>query len=78
LNESLESRSVTRRNTAVESPELACYEAGRDGFWIHRFLVHAGVKNVVVDSASIEVNRRERRAKSHRLDVIKLVCMLIR
>jgi transposase len=57
---------------------LSCYEAGRDGFWLHRFLAHSGVENLVVDSASIEVNRRRRRAKSDRLDVLKLVSMLIR
>jgi transposase len=57
---------------------LSCYEAGRDGFWIHRFLVHKGIQNIVVDSASIEVNRRKRRAKSDRLDAVKLVSMLIR
>jgi transposase len=57
---------------------ISCYEAGRDGFWLHRFLVHEGVRNLVVDSASIEVNRRRRRAKSDRLDATKLVSMLIR
>src|SRR5262245_15025242 len=39
---------------------VSCYEAGRDGFWIHRFLLSHGVDNIVVDSASIEVNRRNR------------------
>ena len=57
---------------------ISCYEAGRDGFWIHRFLLASGVENIVVDSASIEVNRRKRRAKSDRLDAIKLVAMLMR
>ena len=57
---------------------MGCYEAGRDGFWIHRFLVDVGVENVVVDSASIEVNRRQRRVKTDRLDARKLVSMLMR
>jgi transposase len=57
---------------------VSCYEAGRDGFWLHRFLEHANVQNTVIDSASIEVNRRRRRAKSDRLDAIKLLSMLIR
>jgi transposase len=57
---------------------LCCYEAGRDGFWLHRFLLAHGVQNQVVDSSSIEVNRRQRRAKSDRLDAVKLVQMLIR
>src|SRR5262249_36834625 len=51
---------------------------GRDGFWLHRSLTHEGVNDLVVDSASIEVNRRKRRAKSDRLDVNKLLSMLIR
>ena len=57
---------------------LSCYEAGREGFWLHRHLVSIGVRNRIVDSASIEVNRRKRRAKSDRLDATKLVSMLIR
>ena len=55
-----------------------CYEAGRDGFWLHRALADQGIDNLVVDAASIEVNRRARRAKSDRLDAAKLVTMLIR
>ena len=35
---------------------VGCYEAGRDGFWLHRYLTSAGVDNVIVDSSSIEVN----------------------
>jgi transposase len=57
---------------------VSCYEAGRDGFWIHRFLTQLGIRNRVVDSASIEVNRRKRRAKTDRLDALKLVQMLVR
>lgn len=57
---------------------LSCYEAGRDGFWLHRFLEASGVNNLVVDSASIEVNRRFRRVKTDRLDVGKLLTMLVR
>lgn len=56
----------------------SCYEAGWDGFWLHRFLVSQGVENVVVDSASIEVNRRYRRAKTDRLDAGKLLVLRIR
>jgi transposase len=57
---------------------LSCYEAGRDGFWIHRYLESQGIENLVVDSASLEVNRRKRRAKTDRIDVGKLLRMLIR
>jgi transposase len=57
---------------------VSCYEAGRDGFWLHRSLVAHSVQNHVIDSASIEVNRRQRRAKTDRLDVRKLLTMLLR
>ena len=60
------------------APVVSCYEAGRDGFWIHRALVALGVANRVVDSSSIEVNRRARRAKTDRIDAVKLVQMLVR
>jgi transposase len=56
----------------------SCYEAGRDGFWLHRCLIAQGIDNIVVDSSSIEVNRRARRAKTDRLDGDKLLAMLIR
>jgi transposase len=56
----------------------ACYEAGRDGWWLHRWLIEQGVDNIVVDSASIEVNRRARRAETDRLDGDKLLEMLLR
>lgn len=62
----------------TNAPVYSCYEAGRDGFWIHRMLEKIGVSNLVVDSASIEVNRRNRRAKTDRLDAKKLLSMLLR
>jgi transposase len=52
--------------------------AGRDGFWLHRWLIAQGIDNMVVDSASIEVNRRARRAKTDRLDGGKLLTILVR
>jgi len=61
-----------------DAPVRSCYEAGRDGFWLHRYLESQGIANVVVDSASIEVNRRARRAKSDRLDAAKLLTQLLR
>jgi transposase len=56
----------------------SCYEAGRDGFWIHRYLSSKGINNLIVDSSSIEVNRRKRRAKSDRLDAGNLLRLLMR
>jgi len=55
---------------------VSCYEAGRDGFWVHRALTALGITNVVVDSASIERTRRARQAKSDRLDTTALLSML--
>jgi transposase len=54
------------------------YEAGRDGFWLHRFLVAHGIENLVIDSSSLEVNRRRRRAKTDRLDLDGLLDLLQR
>jgi transposase len=61
-----------------DAPVYSCYEAGRDGFWIHRALEREGVHNEVVDSSSIQVDRRARRAKSDKLDVAGLVTLVIR
>src|SRR5437588_2199398 len=87
-------RSIGGRNTEAVLQEIAkakirfglaadavvhsCYEAGRDGFWLHRFLESQGIVNQVVDSSSIEVKRRGRRRKTDTLDVGKLLSMLIR
>ena len=57
---------------------VSCYEAGRDGFWLHRYLESIGVENRVVDSSSIEMNRRARQAKSDGIDVGKLLSLLVR
>lgn len=62
----------------IEVKSVSCYEAGRDGFWLHRYLESLGIANHVVDSSSIEVNRRWRRAKTDRIDGEKLLNRLIR
>jgi transposase len=56
----------------------SCYEAGRDGFWLDRYLKSRGIGNLVVDSSSIEVNRRAKQAKTDLIDVQKLLGMLMR
>ena len=63
---------------AADCRIVSCYEAGRDGFWIHRGLEAEGIENHVVDSASLEVNRRSRRAKTDRIDVQGLLRLLQR
>jgi transposase len=67
-----------RFGLARDARVVSCYEAGRDGFWIHRALVRQGLENRVVDSSSIEVNRRARRRKTDRIDARKLVALLVR
>lgn len=67
-----------RFGLAADAAVHSCYEAGRDGFWLHRWLEARAVANVVVDSSSIEVNRRARRAKTDRLDAGRLLMLLLR
>ena len=71
-------RAKTRLRVPAGAPVISCYEAGRDGFWLHRYLVARGLANHVVDSSSIEVNRRARRAKTDRLDLAGLLSLLAR
>lgn len=71
-------RAGKRFKTPARAQVHSCYEAGRDGWWLHRWLTELGVDNIVVDAASIEVNRRARRAKTDRLDGDKLLTMLLR
>lgn len=75
----LEIERAKQRFALPESARVvSCYEAGRDGFWLHRFLLSEGIGNVVTDSASIEVSRRSRRMKSDTVDGEKLLSSLIR
>lgn len=55
---------------------VVSYESGQDGFWICRALLARGIDCYVIDPASIPVERHKRRAKTDRLDVIKLVINL--
>jgi transposase len=71
-------RAKQRFGLAADAAVVSCYEAGRDGFWLHRWLLSVGVANVIVDSSSIEVNRKKRRAKSDQLDAAALVRLLVR
>ena len=56
---------------------LSCYEAGYDGFWLHRVLAEAGIINHVIDPASLQVNRRARRAKTDRIDALGMLRALM-
>lgn len=71
-------RARVKLRRPADTPVWSCYEAGRDGFWVHRWLTGQGIANRIVDPASIEVNRRFRRAKTDRLDGAGLVRLLAR
>ena len=74
-----EIQKAKRRFGLDESASVrSCYEAGREGFWLHRALEAVGIENMVVDASSIEVNRRQRRAKTDRMDAEKLVRQSVR
>jgi transposase len=71
-------RAKERFRLPADAPVRPCYEAGRDGFWVHRALAARGIENVVVDSTSIEVDRRHKRVKSDPVDAAKLLSLLCR
>ena len=67
-----------RAKLSGRAPSIVlCYEAGYDAFWLARFLKARGIECLVVDSASMQVNRRARRSKTDRIDVGKLLRGLI-
>lgn len=85
----IEARNLVRLREEIERTKkrfkmsgkiriVSCYEAGRDGFWLHRYLLSIGIENVVVDSSSIEVSRRAKHKKTDKIDARKLLLMLIR
>jgi len=71
-------KAKERFGLPAEAPVYTCYEAGRDGFWLHRALTSRGIHNVVVDSSSIEVDRRKKRVKTDPVDAAKLLNLLCR
>src|ERR1700681_2351230 len=68
-----EVRARVSRETGRAVDVISCYEAGYDGFWLHRLLEAHGVRNYVLDPASLLVNRRARRAKTDRIDVERML-----
>lgn len=71
-------KAKARFQLPADAPVCTCYEAGRDGFWLHRALTSRGITNVVVDSSSIELNRRRKHVKSDGVDAGKLLNLLCR
>lgn len=74
LNQAIK-RAKEKLKLSTDYQVYSCYEAGRDGFWIPRARREAGVSNRGIDSSSIEVNRRKRRAKTDSVDVKALACL---
>ena len=70
---------ILKLRTAARGRErlLVCYEAGYDGFWLARSLQAEGIECQVLDPASLQVNRRARRVKTDRIDVLMLVRALM-
>jgi transposase len=66
-------RATVEHRTGRTVRVMSCYEAGRDGFWLHRLLTAAGIENLVIDPASVAVNRRARRVKTDRIDAEALL-----
>jgi transposase len=71
LLERWRAEAVTAGRT-VEQVILA-YEAGRDGFWLARWLRARGIEAHVIHSTSVAVSREHRRAKTDRLDTAMLM-----
>lgn len=66
LIDSIRARAALKLGAAPKA--VSCYEAGYDGFWLHRLLTAAGITNLVFDPASIAVEQRSRRTKTDRID----------
>ena len=71
----IRTRAVEALNRPVEV--ISCYEAGYDGFWLHRVLEAHGVRNYVIDPASLQVDRRARRVKTDNIDLGRLLRSLM-
>jgi len=70
-------RTRVARETKKRVEMVSCYEAGYDGFWLHRLLEAHDVRNHVIDPASLQVDRRARRAKTDRVDAERLLRSLM-
>jgi transposase len=68
-----EVRARVSRETGRAVDVISCYEAGYDGFWLHRLLEAHGIRNYVIDPASLQTDRRARRVKTDRIDTVQHV-----
>ena len=72
-----EVRARVSRETGRTVDVISCYEAGYDGFWLHRLIEAQGIRNYVIDPASLQVDRRMRRVKTDRIDTERLLRSLM-
>jgi transposase len=70
-------RTRVAQETKKRVEIVCCYEAGYDGFWLHRLLEAHGIGNYVIDPASLQVDRRARRAKTDHVDAERLLRSLM-
>ena len=70
-------RARTQWGLAAATAVVSCYEAGRDWFWLHRCLIAQGLRNVIVDTTSIERDRRAKAAKTDRVDTERSLELLV-
>jgi transposase len=70
-------RTRVARETGKRVEIVSCYEAGYDGFWLHRLLEAHGIRNYVIDPASLQVNRRARQAKTDHIDTERMLRSLM-
>jgi transposase len=68
-----QARRRVQEQTDAPVAVLTCYEAGRDGFWLHRVLLANGIDNQIVDPASLLTDRKKKSAKTDRIDVHKIL-----
>ena len=70
-------RATAEQRGFADVEVCSCYEAGYDGFWLHRALEAQGVRNTIVDSASIKVSRRRKHIKTDRTDARGMLAVLM-
>ena len=71
-------RAKAERALDQDVRALCCYEAGYEGFWLERWLQkEMSVETVVLDPASLLVNRKAKQRKTDRIDAKKMVRALL-
>lgn len=65
------------RTRGAATRVCSCYEAGYEGFWLHRRLIASGIESHIVDPSSLQVDRRARRKKTDAIDVESILRALV-